>query len=310
MDRSSQHEAIVLHVRPVGDIHVSADLLTQSAGMIHVTAYGARSNRGSLRGKVVPFASGTAYLYYQPNRDAYKVSDYDVSDYHLGIQESLRSYYGGSFVAEIVRRTFAGGGDTDGEAFNLVKQTFQWLDEFGTPTAGSTARAGGIRGTVQSENRDSPGDAAERPGRYGAEFGSAASGTRVSTTDTPEAETNPGNAWNHPSTRLLRLLSVFMWRYLDLLGLQPAPEAIDEERRSLRFDLRSDDAGTASAEGRRLSPGIVRFLKGTHEMALDQAAAVQLQTPAVRELFRAMLDLTQGAIQGEIKSLSLLTGAL
>jgi hypothetical protein len=237
-------------------------MLTRSSGLIHAVAYGARSARGSLRGKVVPFAAGTAYLYHQPNRDAFKITDYDVEEYHLHLQEDLRAYYAASVVSEVVWRTYAGGDDMEGRAFDLVIEALAWLNRYGAEVG---ARPSGFREESASE---SPGVTHRKEGRR----------------------------WNSPRIRLQRALILFLWRYLKLLGLQPEPERIEEER--------------SARSGPALSPGSARFLRSGADLPLSRAVDIQLDPDAAGNLFVALIDLFHNTLRSSIKSLTALNGVI
>ncbi len=136
MDRTSQHPALVIHTTAFGESHAYADLLTADRGFITATAYGVRSQRGSLRGKVIPFTLGTAYLYYAPRSATFKITDFDVTRYTLIVRESIEAYYHASLWAEVLRRTHGGGGD-DPEAFLLTCAALEQLAVVGgTATSG------------------------------------------------------------------------------------------------------------------------------------------------------------------------------
>ena len=128
MNRSSQHSAIILRVMPVGEIHAAADILTSEYGMMHVMAYGARSRRGSLRGRVIPFARGTIFLYTEPRRETSKVTDFDVSGYALAMRQDLAAYYHASLWAEVVWKTHASG-EMGGAAYDLLYRGLDLLEE-------------------------------------------------------------------------------------------------------------------------------------------------------------------------------------
>lgn len=132
MNRSSQHEAVVLRHRPFGESHALLDLLSPELGLYQAVAYGARSRRGSLRGKVVPFARGHAYLYRDPRQERYKLSDFDPQAYLHAAHADLGIYYHASLWAEVIVRTHASG--DQGEAvYALVCDGYGALAELTRP---------------------------------------------------------------------------------------------------------------------------------------------------------------------------------
>ncbi len=111
MNRSSQHPALILRVTPSGESHGSVDLITPDAGLMQARAYGLRSSRSTLRGKVVPFARGTVWLYRDHRRESVKITDFAVEQYGTALSENLTRFGHASLWAEVVWRTFASGSD-------------------------------------------------------------------------------------------------------------------------------------------------------------------------------------------------------
>lgn len=128
MNRNSQHSAIILRLSPFGEIHALADILTPDRGVIRAMVYGLRSRRGSLRGRVVPFARGVLYLYTDPRREESKVVDFDVHRYAASMERNLRAYYHGTLWAEVVWRTHASG-DEGEQVYSLISQGLDLLEE-------------------------------------------------------------------------------------------------------------------------------------------------------------------------------------
>ncbi|MDA3951615.1 MAG: DNA repair protein RecO [Spirochaeta sp.] len=128
MNRSSQQSAIVIRISPFGEHHAMVDLLTAEAGLLPAVAYGIRSRRSSLRGKVVPFARGTAWLYRDPRQDRSKITDFDVERYALNISADLDAYYEASLWAEVVWRSHASG-EVGDEVFQLIATALTLLDD-------------------------------------------------------------------------------------------------------------------------------------------------------------------------------------
>ena len=128
MNRSSQHEAVVLRHKPFGESHALVDLLSPQLGLYQAVAYGVRSRRGSLRGKVVPFARGRAFLYRNPRQERYKLSDFDPHAYLHAAHTDLGVYYHASLWAEVVVRTYASG-DRSEAAYALLCDGYTTLAE-------------------------------------------------------------------------------------------------------------------------------------------------------------------------------------
>lgn len=142
MNRSSQHQAIILRVTPLGDTHATADLLTPEEGLLRATVYGLRGKRSSLRGLVVPFARGTAWFYRDPRRETVKLNDFSVERYALVLQSDLRAYYHASLYAEVLWRSHASG-DGGAESYRLIGEALDLLEANSTPSVpGETLPAG------------------------------------------------------------------------------------------------------------------------------------------------------------------------
>ncbi len=103
------------------------DLLTEDAGLVRARVYGIRSTRSSLRGKVVPYARGTAWLYTDRRRDSIKITDFEVQRYAVSLSENLAFYGHASLWAEVVWKTFGSGGE-EARAYHLVVEGLDLLD--------------------------------------------------------------------------------------------------------------------------------------------------------------------------------------
>lgn len=111
MSRTTRVDAVVLRARKFGEIHKSITLLTPQDGLVSAIAYGAQSQKGKLRGLVNPFHHGICYLYTNPVKDQTKITDFDVHDYYSGIRESIDRFYAASLWAEVLLKSYAGGGE-------------------------------------------------------------------------------------------------------------------------------------------------------------------------------------------------------
>jgi DNA repair protein RecO (recombination protein O) len=121
VNRSSQHSALVLRLSPFGESHAMVDLLIPDAGLVPAIAYGLRSRRSSLRGKVVPFAHGQVWLYRDPRQDRSKITDFDPDSYAMELQTNLTAFYHANLWAEVMWRTHASG-DAGAAAFALISE--------------------------------------------------------------------------------------------------------------------------------------------------------------------------------------------
>jgi DNA repair protein RecO (recombination protein O) len=139
VNRSSQLSAIILRIGAFGETHAFVDLLTPSDGLVPAVAYGLRSQRSALKGRIVPFARGTAWLYRDPRQDRSKITDFDVAHYALSLQHNLAAFYHASLWAEVVWRTHASG-DAGEEVYPLIAGGLDVI-ESAIGSTGATRRA-------------------------------------------------------------------------------------------------------------------------------------------------------------------------
>lgn len=126
MERSSQTPAIVLKTHKIADLHLGAVLLTPTEGLLSAIAHGANSQRGKLRGRIYPFATGTCYLYSNHAKQSHKITDFDLTEPHATLREDLVRYYTASLWAETVLKSYAGGDDA-GPIFELLRTALALL---------------------------------------------------------------------------------------------------------------------------------------------------------------------------------------
>jgi len=127
MSRTTRVDAVVLRARRFGEIHKSVTLLTAEDGLVSAVAYGAQSQKGKLRGLVNPFHQGVCYLYTNPVKDQTKITDFDVRQYYQGIRESIDRFYAASLWAEVILKSYAGGGEAR-ESYELLRTALEALD--------------------------------------------------------------------------------------------------------------------------------------------------------------------------------------
>jgi DNA repair protein RecO (recombination protein O) len=125
--RNTQLEAVILKTNPVAEIHRGATLFTRSQGIINAMAYGAESGRGKLKGLTMPFCYGTFYLYTDPVKGNVKITDANVQSFFVGIRKRITSFYTASLWAEVIFKSFAGGGG--GKLFQLFIQSLGILED-------------------------------------------------------------------------------------------------------------------------------------------------------------------------------------
>ena len=92
MNRNLRTESIILRTRRIGELHKGLTCLTRSCGIIDVIAYGAGKGKSKLSGMVDPFSLLYMYLYYDPVKDSYKVSDIEQRAIFPGIRSELGKF--------------------------------------------------------------------------------------------------------------------------------------------------------------------------------------------------------------------------
>ena len=113
MNRNLRTESIILRTRRIGELHKGLTCLTRSCGIIDAIAYGAGKGKSKLSGMVDPFSLLYMYLYYDPVKDSYKVSDIEQRVIFPGIRSELGKFYIASFWSELISRSFSGGGESE-----------------------------------------------------------------------------------------------------------------------------------------------------------------------------------------------------
>ncbi|MDR2467389.1 MAG: recombination protein O N-terminal domain-containing protein [Spirochaetaceae bacterium] len=133
MSRFKTEDALVLRTRACGESNREAFFLTGGQGIIRAIVYGGPKSK--LRAMVSPFHSGVVYLYHDPVRDSYKVSDFDVRFWHPGIRENYERTMAAGALCETI---LAGhGGGFWREALDLACAVFAALEDAGTELCSS-----------------------------------------------------------------------------------------------------------------------------------------------------------------------------
>ncbi|MDR2864367.1 MAG: recombination protein O N-terminal domain-containing protein [Spirochaetaceae bacterium] len=128
MNRFITNKALVLRVRNQGESNREAFFLNAEMGIIRAVVYGGPKSR--LRSYVSPFHSGILYLYHDPVRDSYKVSDFDVIKWRPGIRENYeRTVIAGAIAETILAGD--GGGSNCQDAARLAGLSYDALENAG-----------------------------------------------------------------------------------------------------------------------------------------------------------------------------------
>ncbi len=126
MVRNSIDEAIVLKSIRFSEYHKRLTLLTTKSGIIDVVAYGAFKGKSKLSGITESFVHLRAYLYFEPVKKQFKLSDAEAVATFDGIRHDLKRFYIAALVSEAVMRSFAGGDEHAG-LFPLLADGFALL---------------------------------------------------------------------------------------------------------------------------------------------------------------------------------------
>ncbi len=136
-ERNTRMQAIILSVRATGKNNGLVTMLTREEGLKTSLLYGGPKSR--MRSLVQPFNSGSVWLYEDKAKESSKITDFEVTGFHMQLKASLYKIMAATLAAEIVIKTRAAG-EPEG-AFVLLSA---FLD--GTDASGEDeARLGTIR---------------------------------------------------------------------------------------------------------------------------------------------------------------------
>ena len=107
MNRSSSTDAIVLSLRPLGENNSSVTLLTPEAGIVYAVLYGGPKSR--MRSLVAQWNTGKVWLYENQEKNQIKISDFEVTGYHVSFGQNLFKSYAASLAAELAIKTRCAG---------------------------------------------------------------------------------------------------------------------------------------------------------------------------------------------------------
>jgi DNA repair protein RecO (recombination protein O) len=127
MNRSSITEAVVLKKNRVGEIHKALTLLSRDRGLINAMAHGAFKIKSRLRTTSEPFHLVRVYLYHDPVRDQFKITDMESLAALDGIRGNVQRYYAASLWAEVAIRSY-GGGENYRELYDLLTGALHLLE--------------------------------------------------------------------------------------------------------------------------------------------------------------------------------------
>jgi len=122
--RNIVSDVVVCKTRRQGDYNKQLTLFSGELGLIRATVYGAYRGRSRLSGSTEQFKRLKVYLYYNPVRQSWKVSDAEVVRSYQEILESLEKIMTASAGVEIIIKSEAAGG----EGKNLYSMLLSFLN--------------------------------------------------------------------------------------------------------------------------------------------------------------------------------------
>ncbi len=135
MFRHSLTQAIVLQSRQFGEANKSVTLFTPADGLVTAIAHGAKKMASRLRSTTEVFCLSRVFLYQDPVRRTYKITDMEGLRLFAGIRASLDRYYAASLWAELILKSFAGG-DSAAPLFGLLRESLSLCEEASPRTVG------------------------------------------------------------------------------------------------------------------------------------------------------------------------------
>jgi DNA repair protein RecO (recombination protein O) len=112
----------------MGEYHKSVTLLTETMGIVNAIAHGAQKNRSRLRGATESFCLSTVYLYRDPVKNVYKITDMVVRRFFESLRKNLVLYYTATLWTEVIIKSY-GGGDDDPDLFSLYIACLELLNK-------------------------------------------------------------------------------------------------------------------------------------------------------------------------------------
>lgn len=103
----------MLHTHRIGEMHKGVVFLSPDLGILRAIAHGAYRGKNRLGSSTDLFCRSRMYVYHQPVKDSYKITDVVPRDPHEPIRTDVRRFVYASVWAETVLKAFAGGEDFD-----------------------------------------------------------------------------------------------------------------------------------------------------------------------------------------------------
>ena len=133
MSRTQSYLALILRSRPSGESNREVWLLTAEAGLLRATVFGGPKSK--LRAHAAPFHSGQVWIYHDPVKEFWKISDFDVCSWRPGLRELYERTMTAGALAETVLVSH-GGGSHWGQALTLAESVLDALEKAGAEFCG------------------------------------------------------------------------------------------------------------------------------------------------------------------------------
>jgi len=99
--------------------------MSAEAGVFDVFVFGGPKSK--LKSLASPYAAGRAFVYHDPVKDFYKLSDFEVVEPFSGLRENLKRICSAALIAELLIKTSGGGGDYP-EVLGLARDALRGLE--------------------------------------------------------------------------------------------------------------------------------------------------------------------------------------
>lgn len=134
MTRHIVTEAVVLKAKAFSEADRKILFLSPELGLLDAFVYGTARGKSRLASGTDTLSGGLLYLYHDPVKGVYKVTDLKSSNLFLGIKNSLPKYYRALLWSEIIIKSL-GGQDSSKVVFSLFHSCLEWLDKLESPAA-------------------------------------------------------------------------------------------------------------------------------------------------------------------------------
>lgn len=118
--------AIVIRAFPLRETHKIITFYTPDFGKIKAVAYGVKSPKSKLSGRLELLNHGMLLFNYRENRDLQNLTSFDLIEGFDGIRDDFSRITYGCYFAELVD-AIASEGDANPEIFALLRNTYQVL---------------------------------------------------------------------------------------------------------------------------------------------------------------------------------------